>query len=114
MNELKAALNTIFDSSAALDALATSGQFYGEAPPKTAPPYFVFQLVPAGAPEYTLKLEVKDDFIFILKGVAVATATKSGDQVAQEIADAAVALVVDQAITLSGTTRTVMSARKVG
>ena len=113
MNALKAAINTILKGDAALAALATHGVHYLEAPPGAARPYVVFYKLPGGGRDETMGGTTwVGRWPFVVKGVAEATATKSADELAGEMAERAEALLVNAPLTVPGFAW--LSTRKVG
>lgn len=114
MNALKAAINNILSGDAALNALATQGTHYLEAPPNTPRPFVVFYKLPGGGREETMGGGTTwvERWVFVVKAVTEATATKSADELAGEIGARVEELLINVALTVPGFAW--LSTRKVG
>jgi len=105
MIALLTAVNTALTGNVTLAAKATSGMHQDQAPPKTAPPFVTFYLVPGPGPEYTFGgTEAFDEVLIVAKGVAqdADDGSAAGTDLAEEMRELIKATLHNANLTVTG------------
>lgn len=101
MKAVRKALIAHIKARPGVTSLSTGGVFYGIAPPKTSHPFTIVQRM-SGKPDHTFGGVAHQDDLYLVKALAVNTSTKSGQELAEEIAEALETALSDAVLVISG------------